>query len=85
MFKIGFSAYTHDEGGAEPEYRPEGKTTHTPVKSVVQVHFPDRSRTLSYYNDAFDLHKGDIVYVEGKLEGLRGQVVDITYNFKIKG
>lgn len=40
--------------------------------------------TLSYYNDAFDLHRGDIVYVDGKLEGLRGQVVDVTYSFKIK-
>lgn len=51
---------------------------------MVQVHFPDRNRAYAYYNDAFDLRKGDIVYVEGKLEGLRGRVVDITYNFKIK-
>ena len=27
---------------------------------------------------------GDIVYVDGKLEGQRGRVVDVTYNFKIK-
>lgn len=39
---------------------------------------------LSYYNDAFDLKCGDIVFVEGKLEGLRGRVVDVAYNFKIK-
>ena len=55
-----------------------------PVKSVVRVHFPARNMTLSYYNDLFDLKVGDIVFVEGKLEGLRGRVVDVTYNFKIK-
>ena len=55
-----------------------------PVKSVVQVHFPARNTRLAYFNDQFDLHIGDIVYVEGKMEGQRGQVVDITYNFKIK-
>lgn len=55
-----------------------------PKKSVVRVYFPVRNMTLSYYNDLFDLHKGDIVYVEGKLEGLQGKVVDVTYTFKIK-
>ena len=53
-------------------------------KSVVRIHFSARNMTLSYYNDAFDLKVGDIVHVDGKLEGLRGRVVDITYNFKIK-
>ena len=56
----------------------------TPSKSVVRVYFPARNMTLPYYNDSFDLKIGDIVYVDGKLEGLRGRVVDITYNFKIK-
>lgn len=56
----------------------------TPVPSLVQVHFPARNRSYSYYNDAFDLHRGDVVYVEGKLAGLRGRVVDVSYNFKIK-
>ena len=40
--------------------------------------------TLSYYNDQFDLHRGDIVYVDGKLEGMRGRVMEVNYNFKIK-
>lgn len=53
-------------------------------KSVVEVFFPARHLTCSYYNDIFNLKHGDIVYVEGKLEGLRGRVVDINYNFKIK-
>lgn len=53
-------------------------------KSVVQVYFPDRNRSYSYYNDQFDLQCGDIVYVEGKLEGILGRVTEINYNFKIK-
>ncbi len=55
-----------------------------PVKSVVQVYFPAKGTKLAYFNDRFDLQVGDIVYVEGKLEGLRGQVVDVAHNFKIK-
>ncbi len=58
--------------------------TATPRKSVVQVAFPDRGLTLAYYNDRFDLHCGDIVFVDGKLEGRRGRVVEVNYNFKIK-
>lgn len=55
-----------------------------PKKSVVQVYFPHRDRTWAYYNDSFDLHKGDIVYVDGKLDGYRGRVIDVSHNFKIK-
>lgn len=55
-----------------------------PRNSVVQVYFAGRNMTLAYYNDRFDLHRGDMVYVEGKLEGMRGCVVDVNYNFKIK-
>lgn len=58
--------------------------TITPRKSVVQVYFADRHTTLSYYNDQFDLRCGDLVYVDGKLEGLRGRVTEVNYNFKIK-
>ena len=32
----------------------------------------------------FDLNRGDIVYVDGKLEGMRGRVVEVNYTFKIK-
>lgn len=53
-------------------------------KSVVDVYFPDRDLTCAYFNDSFDLKIGDLVYVDGKLEGKRGRVVDINYNFKIK-
>ena len=83
MFKIGFN-------GSVEEYRKTSKEEFSicpavmPRKSVVRVHFPARNMNLSYYNDAFDLKCGDIVFVEGKLEGLRGRVVDVAYNFKIK-
>ena len=82
MFKIGFN------GSAEEHRKAPGEAHSicpavTPRKSVVRVHFPARNMNLSYYNDAFDLKCGDIVFVEGKLEGLRGRVVDVAYNFKI--
>lgn len=53
-------------------------------KAIVQVSFPGRGSSLAYYNDQFDLHVGDVVYVDGKLEGQRGRVVEVAYNFKIK-
>lgn len=59
-------------------------TPQTPVKSIAQVYFPANNRTLSYYNDLFDLQAGDIVFVEGKFEGLRGRVVSVSHAFKIK-
>ena len=62
----------------------EQKKNNVPKKSLVQVQFPDKGMTLTYYNDQFDLHIGDRVYVEGKLEGQLGRVMDITYSFKIK-
>ena len=40
-----------------------------PRKSVVQVRFAERNTTLAYFNDRFDLHRGDQVYVDGKESG----------------
>ena len=82
-FKIGFATETTEKKFTETV--PSAPTeTIVPRKSVVQVHFPDRNMTLAYYNDQFDLHRGDLVYVDGKLEGLRGRVTEVNYNFKIK-
>lgn len=83
-FKIGFTAETEHEDKRIIENSPVQKNLPIIKKSVVDVYFPDRQLTCSYYNDNFDLKRGDIVYVEGKLEGKRGRVVDINYNFKIK-
>jgi len=55
-----------------------------PVKSLVQVYFPERNQTLTYFNDQFDLKRGDFVFVDGKLEGIRGIVREVNKNFKIK-
>ncbi len=77
---IGFSNEHVEERIAVPAQRAVG----TPRKSLVQVHFDERSMTLAYYNDRFDLHRGDVVYVEGKLEGVRGIIVDVAYTFKIR-
>lgn len=51
--------------------------------SVVQVYFPARDQSYAYYNDRFELVPGDMVFVEGKLEGLPGRVTSVSYNFKI--
>ena len=84
-FKIGFTAQTEQDEQRVVE-KTSTKNDYLPVakKSVVDVYFADRHFTCSYYNDMFDLKRGDFVYVEGKLEGLRGRVVDVNYNFKIK-
>lgn len=81
-FKIGFTTEHSKTKLAEAAYpvpQPEAAR-----KSVVQVYFADRNMTLTYYNDQFDLHRGDMVYVDGKLEGLRGRITEVNYNFKIK-
>lgn len=82
-FKIcGFGGSTEEKQVVVPHSK---KTENVvPRKSVVQVRFPGKGMALSYYNDQFDLKLGDLVYVDGKLEGQLGRVVDISYNFKIK-
>ncbi len=82
-FKIGFAAETTENKTVEPTYTIPQQTV-APRKSVVQIYFADRHMTLAYYNDQFDLHRGDMVYVDGKLEGMLGRVTDVNYNFKIK-
>ncbi|MBR6781167.1 MAG: hypothetical protein IKM24_09175 [Clostridia bacterium] len=58
--------------------------TDAPRNSIVRVYFEERDLTLSYYNNRFDLYCGDYVFVEGKLDGVQGRVVEVNYNFKIK-
>lgn len=68
MRKIGFWS----ENGQSKEQKNETtqfKAEKTEAKeSVVRVYFPARGFACSYYNDKFDLKKGDGVYVDGKLE-----------------
>ena len=80
-FPIGFACA--DESG-KVERKPLAQQAIVPVKSLVQVYFPERNQTLTYFNDQFDLKRGDFVFVDGKLEGIRGTVREVNKNFKIK-
>ena len=82
-FPIGFSAKTDEEKENELPLAPTTRTSE-PRKSLVKVYFPSRDMSFTYYNEDFDLKPGDLVYVEGKLEGIRGQVAEVSYSFKIK-
>lgn len=82
-FKIGFTAEHPEKRTEQAEYEAP-PAQNRPCRSVVQVYFAKRNMTLAYYNDKFDLNCGDLVYVDGKLEGMRGRVTDVNYNFKIK-
>ena len=79
-FKIGFCA-EHSGGKTDT---PVKEKPEAPRKSLVQVYFPCRKIACTYYNDRFDLKCGDTVYVDGKLEGKRGRVTEVSYNFKIR-
>ena len=80
-FPIGFAV--NDES-KKADMEPLAPQAAVPVKSLVQVYFPDRNQTLTYFNDQFDLKRGDFVFVDGNLEGIRGIVRDVNRNFKIK-
>lgn len=82
-FKIGFALEDTENKSEVPKYTARQQEV-SPRKSVVGVYFAARNTMLPYYNDRFDLHCGDMVYVDGKLEGICGRVIDVNYNFKIK-
>ena len=83
-FRIsGFGADTREKKEMIPTYEVD-QQSRVPRKSLVQVRFPGKGMALTYFNDLFDLKVGDRVYVDGKLEGQLGLVVEISYNFKIK-
>ena len=80
-FPIGFA---FNDESKKVEMAPLVQQDIVPVKSLVQVYFPERNQTLTYFNDQFDLKRGDFVFVDGKLEGIRGVVREVNKNFKIK-
>lgn len=79
---IGFCVQSKAPEAASPT--PAAQPEAAAVPSVVRVYFPERDRAYSYYNDRFDLHEGDVVYVSGKLAGLLGRVAAVDYNFRIR-
>lgn len=80
-FPIGFA---FNDAPKKVEMEPLTQQDVVPVKSLVQLYFPERNQTLTYFNDQFDLKQGDFVFVDGKLEGIRGIVREVNKNFKIK-
>lgn len=80
-FPIGFA---FNDESKKVEIEPLGQQVTVPVKSLVQVYFPERNQMLTYFNDQFDLKRGDFVFVDGKLEGIRGIIREVNKNFKIK-
>lgn len=83
-YLIGFKHEDNDRQNEIANVAAASANETIPRKSLVDIYFPQRNMTLSYYNDRFDLHKGDLVYVDGKLEGKLGRVVSVNYSFKIK-
>ena len=79
----GFGANPAEEALIPPAHETYEQTV-IPRKSLVRILFPGKDISLTYYNDQFDLKTGDRVYVDGKLEGLLGRVMEVNYNFKIK-
>ena len=80
-FPIGFA---FNDEPKKVEMEPLAQELTVPVKSLVQVYFPERNQTLTYFNDQFDLKRGEFVFVDGKLEGICGIVREVNKNFKIK-
>lgn len=80
-FPIGFA---FSDESKKAEMAPLIQQEVVPVKSLVQVYFPERNQSLTYFNDQFDLKRGDFVFVDGKLEGIRGVVREVSKTFKIK-
>lgn len=58
--------------------------TEAAVYALVRVRFPEKGTAPVYLNDRFSLRVGDLVYVEGRLEGVPGRVEEICRNFKIR-
>ena len=63
------------EMGAAVQPETERNITNAPIKSLVQVRFPEINRTYAYYNDRFDLREGDLVFVTGKLAGTAASLI----------
>ncbi len=80
---IGFTL-RHEEVKEATDESPENLCKAAPKHSVVSVYFPQKKRSLTYYNDHFDLKEGSLVFVDGKMAGFSGFVEAVNFKFKIK-
>lgn len=80
-FPIGFRSQENPEKMPEIK-RAEGQRGEV-SPSMVLVRLPGCHIPLSYYNDRFELREGDIVFVEGKYEGVPGKVEKVTDKFHV--
>ncbi|MBQ7134443.1 MAG: hypothetical protein IJO20_08130 [Ruminococcus sp.] len=83
-FIIGFKPNAEKKANSNIPLTENAVRKTEPKKSLVRVYFEDRDFSCTYYNDKFDLKVGDIVFVEGKMENLKGRVTEVSYGFKIK-
>ncbi len=81
--KIGFN-FSENTSDNETVIIENPKEENIPRKCLAEIRFPGVYKPYTYYNELFDLKVGDRVFVDGKLEGTMGIVVNISYNFKIK-
>ena len=58
-YPIGFNTRQPEDNTSVENKQPTAVPI-TPRKSVVRIYFPERNMSLSYYNDLFDLHCGDL-------------------------
>lgn len=78
---LGFTASSQQP--TEPRQNEPAILAQAPVRSVVRVRFFGSGINYLYYNDQFDLHPGDLVYVDGSMAGYMGRVETVTTKFKV--
>ena len=78
---LGFT--TNSQQPTTPSIQEPTVVEQAPVRSVVRVRFFGSRINYLYYNDKFDLHPGDLVYVAGSMAGHMGRVETVTTKFKI--
>ena len=84
MNPIGFAKEYSAQQSAAQAADTAAQAAQAAVPSIVRVRFPNFPHELDYFNDQFDLKRGDLVFVDGKLAGQRGRVVAVSTHFKIR-
>ena len=72
------------EQSASPAVQPAAPPqTESSVPSLVYIRFSGIEKAYAYYNDRFDLHEGDRVFVSGKLSDRAGRVESVNTHFRL--